>query len=111
LIYKYLDSKNELSVEQFNSHDISLEATYNRNTTTALRLNTSYILADFQGDANTPVAFTMLNGLKDGENLFWTLSLDRQLDKNLRLSISYEGRKTGSNRVVHLGRMQVGAVF
>jgi len=111
LIYKYLDSDNELGIEQFNSHDINLEATYNRNTTTAIRLNTSYVLADFQGDANTPVAFTMLNGLKDGKNFFWTLSLDRQLGKNLRLSLSYEGRKTGSNRVVHLGRMQIGAVF
>ncbi|MEM6697422.1 MAG: hypothetical protein AAF599_03430, partial [Bacteroidota bacterium] len=111
LIYKYLNSKNQIGIEQFNSQDLNLEMTYNRNTTTAIRLNASYILANFQGDANTPIAFTMLNGLKDGENFFWTLSLDRQLGKNLRMSLSYEGRKTGSNRVVHLGRMQVGAVF
>jgi hypothetical protein len=29
----------------------------------------------------------------------------------MQLSISYDGRKTGENRIVHVGRAQVRAVF
>ena len=53
----------------------------------------------------------MLEGLQDGKNYLWSLNLDRQLSKTVQMSLNYEGRKTGDNRVVHVGRAQVRAVF
>ncbi|MEM9846597.1 MAG: hypothetical protein AAF847_01815 [Bacteroidota bacterium] len=111
LSYKYLNSSNQIGVETLASNDLSAEFTYNRNTTTSIRLRTSYIAVNFQGDTQSPVAFAMLNGLQNGQNLLWNLSFDRQIGRNIRLSLSYDGRKIGDNQIVHLGRMQVGAVF
>lgn len=79
----------------------------------ATSLRAKFTLADIQytGQANTAVAFTMLEGLQDGKNYLWSLNLDRQLSKTVQMSLNYEGRKTGDNRVVHVGRAQVRAVF
>ncbi|MBK8429159.1 MAG: hypothetical protein IPL27_25835 [Lewinellaceae bacterium] len=79
----------------------------------ATSLRAKFTLADikYTGQANTSVAFTMLEGLQDGKNYLWSLNLDRQLSKTVQMSLNYEGRKTGDNRVVHVGRAQVRAVF
>jgi hypothetical protein len=54
----------------------------------------------------------MLEGLQNGKNLLWNLTLDRQLSKTIQLNLTYEGRRTGTTaRVVHIGRAQVRAVF
>jgi hypothetical protein len=66
---------------------------------------------DFDGPANSPVGFAILNGLQDGRNFLWSLTLDQQLAKNIQLRLSYEGRKTGEANVVHTGRAQVAANF
>lgn len=79
----------------------------------ATSLRAKITLADirYTGQSNTAVAFTMLEGLQDGKNYLWNLNLDRQLSKTVQMSLNYEGRKTGDNRVVHVGRAQVRAVF
>ncbi len=92
-------------------NDFSLEAAYNQSAKSSFRLRASYISIAFDGQVNSPVGFALLNGLQKGQNYLWNLGLDRQLGKNLRLSMSYEGRKTGKSEVVHVGRMQVTAVF
>lgn len=78
---------------------------------TSLRAKTTLADISYTGQANTSVAFTMLEGLQDGKNYLWSLNLDRQLSKTVQMSLNYEGRKTGDNRVVHVGRAQVRAVF
>ena len=76
-----------------------------------MRLGLTLADVDFDGVANTPAGFVLLQGLRDGRNFLWNLNLDRQLVNNMRLSINYEGRKTGASRIVHIGRVQVAAVF
>jgi hypothetical protein len=78
---------------------------------TALRGQASMALIDYSGQPNTPVAFVMMEGLQNGRNFLWNLSLDRQLSKFMQMNISYEGRKPGIGKVVHVGRAQVRAVF
>ena len=78
---------------------------------TSLRLRGTFTDIRYEGPSNTAVAFTMLEGLQDGRNFQWSLTLDRQLSKSIQLNLNYEGRKTGDNRVVHVGRAQVRAVF
>ena len=78
---------------------------------TSLRLKGTFANVHYTGSANSAVAFAMLEGLQDGKNFLWNLTLDRQLSKAMQLSLNYEGRKTGTNRTVHVARAQVRAVF
>jgi hypothetical protein len=78
---------------------------------TSLRAKGTFANIRYTGEPNTAVAFTMLEGLQDGKNFLWSLNLDRQFSKILQLSLNYEGRKTGDNRVIHVARAQVRAVF
>ena len=91
--------------------DLNVEMTYNQTTTTAIRAKVSYINVNFSGQPNSPVGFVMLQGLQNGQNFLWNIGLDRQLGKNIQLRLNYEGRKTGTTRVIHIGRAQLTALF
>ncbi len=78
---------------------------------TSLRSKLTFADIRYNSQANSVVAFTMLEGLQNGKNYLWSVILDRQLSKSVQLSLNYEGRKTGQNRVVHVGRAQVRALF
>ncbi|MBX2893024.1 MAG: hypothetical protein KF734_19085 [Saprospiraceae bacterium] len=78
---------------------------------TSMRARGTFANIRFDGEPNSAVAFTMLEGLQDGKNYLWGLNLDRQFSRTLLLSLNYEGRKTGTNRVIHVARAQVRAVF
>ena len=114
LSYEFLDSKNNLlngGGETATNHDISFEAKYRRTAKTTFLLNASFVEVAFDGDTNTPVAFAMLEGLQNGKNYLWNLVLERRIAENIDLRLSYEGRKTGEARTVHVGRAQVRATF
>ena len=113
LTYKYKDSENTLGDvgERALQHDFTMETTYNRTSSTSIRLNLSFVRIAYDGPRNTPIEFAMLQGLQDGSNYLWNLALDRRLSQNIQLTISYEGRKTGEANTVHVGRAQVRATF
>ena len=114
-------SRNQLGEgENAVQDDVNLELNWNPapklarqgfKPSTALRVKGKLAEVRYTGALNTPVAFTMLEGLSGGRNYLWTVGLDRQLSKSMQLNLSYEGRKTGENRVIHVGRAQVRAVF
>ncbi len=113
LAYKYNNGVNILKEqgETARSHDFSLETAFNRSATMQIRSKISIINVAYQGDANTPVQFALLEGLQNGKNYLWNFSIERALQKNVQLSLNYEGRKTGDTGVVHVGRAQVRASF
>lgn len=113
LRYKFQQDENILTEngELAQQHDFNLEATYNRSGKSSLRAMFSFVKVQFDGNPNSPVGFVILNGLQKGENFLWNLSLNRQLANNIQLNLSYEGRKTGTASVVHVGRAQVAATF
>jgi hypothetical protein len=78
---------------------------------TSLRAKATIANIRYIGESNSVVAFSMLEGLQDGKNYLWSLNLDRQISKTVQLGLTYEGRKTGVNRNVHVGRAQVRALF
>lgn len=117
LSYIWQASRNRLGDqgESARQHNFGSEVVLNfggqQQHPVSVRLRANYALVQFTGAANSPVGFALLEGLRDGRNLLWMLSLDRQLARNIRLSLQYDGRKTGDARMVHVGRAQVGAVF
>ncbi|MCU0345825.1 MAG: hypothetical protein MUC59_02700 [Saprospiraceae bacterium] len=109
--YKLAENRLDTLGENARTNDLKWEATFNQSATTSLRSEFSFVKIDFTGQANSPVGFAFLQGLQNGKNFIWNLTIDRQVAKNIRIGITYEGRKTGESRLVHVGRAQVGAVF
>ncbi len=104
-------ARNLLAAERLQRLSTSLACTWNKATALALRAEVRYVFLQFEGDATSSAGFTMLNGLQNGRNVLWNLTIDRQLPGNMRLSVRYEGRKTGVARLIHTGSVQMATVF
>ncbi|MBP7184358.1 MAG: hypothetical protein KBA06_02540 [Saprospiraceae bacterium] len=111
LFYKNSQSKNILGNEKSNTNDLKLEVTYNRTSQNAIRANMTYAVVKYEGNTGTPTQFAILDGLQNGQNYLWNLNFDQSLGRNMILSFGYEGRKTGTSKIVHIGRAQVRANF
>lgn len=113
LKYQYQFKKNEIStLDQLQSHDITTELHYNQAAKTTLKAGFSLVQMQFDGDPTSPVGYTMTEGLQAGSNYLWNLSLTQALSRNIQLTFSYEGRKTGgADNVVHVGRAEIRATF
>ncbi len=103
--------REETEPARATTHEFKIEGNYAQSTKMSIRLDASFVQVNFDGNPNSPVGFAILNGLQRGQNFLWRLNLDRQLSSSLRLSLGYEGRKTGNSRVIHVGRAQIAALF
>lgn len=65
----------------------------------------------FEGDAQSPVAFQMLEGLQPGRNITWRLLLQKNLTQFLDINVNYQGRKTETSQTIHTGNVQLRAYF
>lgn len=111
--YRGAVRENQLSEagEHATIHDLKAEATFSKVSTSSLRGNLSLVLINYDGPRNGALEFAMLEGLKDGTNWIWSLSYDRRLANNIRINVSYDGRKSGRVNAVHTARAQVSAFF
>lgn len=111
--YRYAGRNNVLVEDEQGAqiHALYSECAYSKVSTSTLRSSISMVRIDFNGPKNGALEFTMLEGLKDGVNWLWGLSYDRRLANNIRINISYDGRKSGEAKVVHTARAQVSAFF
>ncbi|MCS6823819.1 MAG: hypothetical protein NZ529_05945 [Cytophagaceae bacterium] len=60
---------------------------------------------------NTPAGYEMAEALQSGSNFTWNAIWQEKLSNGLQISFSYEGRKSPESRTIHIGRMQVSALF
>lgn len=112
LQYKYQAQRNTIGLlETARIKDWTTEWTFAKSSKSNIRLKFSYINIRYTGRAGTPIEFAMLEGLRNGKNLLWSLNFNYNLTKNMVLQLSYEGRKTGEAKMVHIGRAQVTANF
>ncbi len=70
-----------------------------------------WVNIDFIGDENTPIGYDMLEALRPGRNVTWVINWQQKITKGLQLNLSYNGRKSEQNDPVHVGRVQVSALF
>lgn len=113
ITYAYESSQNTVgdNGESSTKHDLTWELKFNKSSKTSIETEFSFVKIAFDGEANSAVGFAFLNGLQNGNNYLWNVTIDRKLARNIQLSIGYEGRKTGTARVVHVGRAQMAATF
>ncbi|MBA2408212.1 MAG: hypothetical protein H0V65_09515 [Chitinophagales bacterium] len=111
--YEYSNSENLLGEvgERALNNKVTLDLKYNVIAKSVININTMFANVDYIGAPNTPVQYTMLEGLQSGQNYLLNVSFDRKLSQFIEMSISYEGRLTGDNPIVNTGRAQVRALF
>lgn len=107
----FIDRKNLLGEESSINQSNDLELNYNQAGKGTFGMAVSYIRIDFNGDQNSSLAFEMLDGLRDGNNITWNLNWQKNLSNSLQLNITYGGRKSEDIRTIHTGGMQVRAFF
>lgn len=113
LSYKYSQKKNVTGIigEKMQSNKLGIEIKYNAISSGSLIAKFSYIAIAFNALENSTVAYDMLEGLHNGRNATWNLSLQRNLSNSVQLSLNYDGRKSEGTTVIHTGGMQFRAFF
>ncbi len=91
--------------------EFELSMRYAKASKTTLSSGFRLINIDFEGTENTPTGYELLEALRPGQNVTWNINWQQKLGKGLQLVLRYDGRKSADNRAVHLGRVQVSALF
>jgi hypothetical protein len=98
--------------EKAQLHQVGLDLRYAKAIKTTLTGNLKLIQIDYNGVTNSPVGYEMLQALTPGTNVTWTVSWLQKIGEGLQLNLVYEGRNSqGLDQIVHVGRMQVSALF
>ncbi len=110
-LYNIKTNNPETSGEKAVIHDFKIGAAYSKIQSSRINTELKFVQINYTGQANSVLELNMLDGLKNGSNILWAIDYSKRIMKNVDISISYEGRKTGNNRVIHVGRAQVKSIF
>lgn len=109
--FTHKENEASLGGETADLIDIGAEARLSKSETGTMFAQFNLINIDYQGESNNSLSYEMLNGLQNGQNLTWGAGVQRNLGKNLQLSLSYNGRKSEDAKAIHTGNVQVRAYF
>lgn len=99
------------SFEKASLRQIGVDAKLSKAATTTIGANVKFVDIAYNGVENSPVGYEMLEALRPGQNMTWNLSWQQRIGSGLQLVLRYDGRKSGENQAVHLGRVQISALF
>jgi len=112
VFYQFTNKKNTIeNLETLSQNNYGFSFTYNNAQKVALTGEFNYFDNDYSGNANSPVAFQILEGLQPGRNFTWSLIAQKKLTKFLDLNLNYFGRKTETSKTIHTGTVQLKAYF
>ena len=113
LLYSYT-IKNGISILEdvaAETNKVGLETKVNQLSKRTITTSFNYIFIKYNGEQNTPMAYDIMNALQQGNNFTWQVNMQQRLSNGLNINFIYEGRKSGQNNVIHIGRVQVSALF
>ncbi|MBL7899869.1 MAG: hypothetical protein JNJ99_15115, partial [Crocinitomicaceae bacterium] len=109
---KYTEKLNNSDLlEKAILRNVGIELRLNQTQKGSLSVQSNFIVIDYTGSSNTSLAFEMLEGLKVGNNVTWSVSYQRKVAQNLQLNFTYNGRKSEMNNAIHAGGMELRAFF
>jgi hypothetical protein len=113
LTYSYSSKINELGEpkEKAVQDKFSIEFKYSSLKKGIISARFNYIKINYNAPTNSPLAYEMLEGLQNGNNLTWNFNLQRNLSKILQISVNYEGRKSIGVPTVNTAGVQARAFF
>ena len=109
--YRFEQKQNTLGEENAQINEFRSELRYSKVGDKVFNVRFRYLNIDFEGENNTPVSYELLEALRTGQNITWDLNLQQKLFNGLQLSVVYEGRKSEETPAIHIGRIQVTALF
>ena len=112
VFYQYTTKDNTVgNMETLLQNNYGVSFTYTNAQKIALNGEINFFDNTFNGSANTPVSYQMLEGLQPGKNFTWSLLAQKKLTTYLDLNLNYFGRKTKSSKTIHTGTIQLKAYF
>ncbi|OIQ23668.1 hypothetical protein [Lacinutrix sp. MedPE-SW] len=112
VFYQYSNKANTIGgLETLEQQKYGLSFSINANVKSAISGEFNVFSNTFEGNANSPVGYQMLEGLQPGKNLTWTLLAQQKITKYLDLNLNYFGRKTETSNTIHTGTVQLKAYF
>ena len=111
--YGFTHKQNEIQLggERTLANKLEFELRYNKALKNTLEAKFSFVQVKYNGENGTTKSYTILEGLQPGSNYIWSSTYTRNISQNLELSLTYEGRKTGTAKLINTGRAQLRAVF
>jgi hypothetical protein len=110
----YMEKYNRLSIQKVMFREAGAEIKVNKVSHRSLQGQAKLIVITSNltsADINSPLGFEMLEALRPGQNMTWNFNWQEKLSNGLQLTFSYEGRRSKDVPTVHIGRMQVSALF
>ncbi len=112
IFYRLQEKENTIGQkEQLSQNKFGTSFTFNNAQKYSINGEFNYIYNKFEGDAFSPVAYQMLEGLQPDKNFTWSLLAQKKLTDYLDLNLSYYGRKGEDTRAIHTGSVQLRAYF
>ncbi|MBM78897.1 MAG: hypothetical protein CL846_10485 [Crocinitomicaceae bacterium] len=113
LVGRYAEKTNSLDYggEKAFLHDFGIDFRKSKKNKGLFSGNIHIVNIKFNGESNSTIGFEMLEALQHGINTTWMLNFQRNLAKNLQLSLNYNGRKSQENNAIHNGGVQLRAFF
>ena len=112
--YAYATKRNtfaEASSEGAVFHEASLESRWAKVSERTFTATLRYVKIDFTGDPNTALGYELLEALRPGNNLTWNINWQQKIGNGLQLTLNYDGRQAAASPTVHIGRVQIMALF
>ncbi|WP_372756847.1 hypothetical protein [Mariniflexile sp.] len=112
IFYQYAKKENTVGdLESLKQQKYGTSFTFASNQKSSIIGELNFFSNSFNGNANTPVSYQMLEGLQPGKNFTWSLLAQKKLTDFLDLNLSYFGRKTETSNTIHTGTVQLKAYF
>ena len=112
IFYEYQNKENQIgNSEKLLQNRFGTSFSYASEKKVTMNGEFSLYQNKFAGDAQSAVAFQMLEGLQPGKNMTWRLLLQKNLTQFLDININYQGRKTETSQTIHTGNIQLRAYF
>ncbi len=111
--YKYSEKLNTAGIagERAITNRMVFEMKYSTTNTGSMTAKFSLIGIDYNASDAGYLSYEMLEGFKNGKNSTWGLTMQRNLNNSMQLSLNYDGRKLKDSPVVHTGGVQFRAYF
>ena len=112
IFYEYKNKENQIgNSEKLLQNRFGTSFSYASDKKVTMNGEFSLYQNKFEGDAQSAVAFQMLEGLQPGKNMTWRFLLQKNLTQFLDININYQGRKTETSQTIHTGNVQLRAYF
>ncbi len=111
LSYNYSSKVNIANIEKMQRHDAVIDFSYKWVNIGNIVAKLNYAHIRYNGEENSSLSYTMLDGLQDGHNLIWGVTFQTRITEYLQIDLSYDGRAAQKNRAVHTALLQIKAIF